>query len=176
MGKKEDGPYMVKLVLMQLGQGMVGGVVVIFPKQLGIKMGPSCLSKEGDLCFKTEMVLVKGATIVTKFNVIVKIHKYIGLHEKHHFILMVKEVYGVLLCDMVHFINAYFFHNKRLGSHLSLSFCIRFFTQRVDIDFQHVLTFAIKKNIVLMGDACFKPPIFNKSHNLHASDIRKGFG
>jgi hypothetical protein len=31
--------------LRQLGQGMVGGVMVIFPKQLGINMGPSCLGK-----------------------------------------------------------------------------------------------------------------------------------
>jgi hypothetical protein len=46
MGKKEDGPSIAKLVLLrQFGQGIVGGVMVILPKQLAIKMGPSCLGE-----------------------------------------------------------------------------------------------------------------------------------
>jgi hypothetical protein len=27
-----------------------------------------------------------------------------------------------------------------------------------------------------MGDACFRPPIIIKSHDLHASDIRRAMG
>jgi hypothetical protein len=46
------------------------------------------------------------------------------------------------------------------------------FRQHVNIIFQHVLTSVIKRKIVLEGDACFKPPITIRFHDLHASDIR----
>jgi hypothetical protein len=40
----------------------------------------------------------------------------------------------------------------------------------------HPLAFAIERNIALGGDACFRPPITIKSHDLHACDIRKAVG
>jgi len=51
-------------------------------------------------------------------------------------------------------------------------FCIQFFLQHVSIFLQHVLTSAIKRKIVLVGDACSKPLITIKFHDLHASNIR----
>jgi hypothetical protein len=56
------------------------------------------------------MVLVEGA----KFNIIIKICKYRGLHEEHHFIVMITEVHGAFKCDMDYFINecAHLFHNR----------------------------------------------------------------
>jgi hypothetical protein len=64
-----------------------------------------------------------------ELNAIAKIYKYKGLHEGHHFILMAMEVYGAHGRDMDHFIRecACLFHDKQLGGHLSLSFCIQFF-------------------------------------------------
>jgi hypothetical protein len=52
--------------------------------------------------------------IVAKLNTIAKIHKYKGLHEGHHFILMAMEVHDALKCDMDHFIRycALFFHDR----------------------------------------------------------------
>jgi len=49
-----------------------------------------------------------------KFNVIAKIHKYKGIHERHHFILMAMEVHGAPECDMDHFIRecARLFHDR----------------------------------------------------------------
>jgi hypothetical protein len=43
--------------------------------------------------------------VVAKLNAIAKIHKYRGLHEKHHFIPITIEVHGALECDMNHFIK-----------------------------------------------------------------------
>jgi len=54
-----------------------------------------------------------------------------------------------------------------------LSFCIQFFRQHVNIAFQHALASVIKRKITLVGDVCSKHPITIKSHDLHASDIRK---
>jgi len=34
----------------------------------------------------------------------------------------------------------------------------------------------IERKIALMGDACSKPPISIKFHDLHAGDIRKAVG
>jgi hypothetical protein len=40
-------------------------------------------------------------------------------------------------------------------------------------DFQCALAFAIKRKIALVGDdACSRPPITIKSHDLHVGDIR----
>jgi hypothetical protein len=44
-----------------------------------------------------------GAT--SKLSAIVKIYKYKGFHDGHHFILMAMEVHGALGCDMDCFIK-----------------------------------------------------------------------
>jgi hypothetical protein len=79
---------------------------------------------------------------------------------------------------MDHFIKecAHLFHNRRSGGHLSLSFCIQFFKQHVSIVVQPVLAFAIERKIALMEDACSRPPILFRSHDLHASDIKGAMG
>jgi hypothetical protein len=97
-----------------------------------------------------------------ELNVIIKIRKYKGLHkgaplyfDGHGGARHTLEHY------MHHFIKdcARLFHDKQLRSHLSLSFYIQFFKQHVSIAFQHTLTFAIKKKIVLVGDVCSRPPL-----------------
>ncbi len=57
-----------------------------------------------------------------KFNTIVKVHKYKGLHEKHHFIPMAMEMHDALGCDMDHFIRkcACLFDDKQSRDHLIL--------------------------------------------------------
>jgi hypothetical protein len=119
-------------------------------------------------------VITQPTSVVAELNAIVKIHKYRGLHEGHHFILMAVEVHDTLGCDMDCFIKkcACHFHDKRLRGRLSLSFCIQFFRQCVNIDFQCALTSAIERKIVLVDDVCFRPPITIKSHDLHVGDIR----
>jgi hypothetical protein len=79
---------------------------------------------------------------------------------------------------MDHFIRecACLFQNKCSKSHLSLSFCIHFFRQHVNITFQHALTYAIKRKITLTCDAYSRPPITIRFHNLHASDIKGAMG
>ncbi len=64
---------------------------------------------------------------IMEFSAIIKIHEYKGLHEGHHFISMAMEVHGALGCDMDCFIKecAHFFHDKQLGGHSSLFFCIQ---------------------------------------------------
>jgi hypothetical protein len=61
-----------------------------------------------------------------KLNAIVKICKLRRFYEGHHFIPMAMEVHGAPECDMDHFINEYacLFHDRQLGVHLSLFFCI----------------------------------------------------
>jgi hypothetical protein len=71
---------------------------------------------------------------------------------------------------------AHLFHNRQLGSHLSLSFCIQFFKHRISISLQHVVAFVIERKVVLASDACSRPPIIIKSHNLCVSDIRGVMG
>ncbi len=68
------------------------------------------------------------------------------------------------------------FHDRQLGNHLSLFFCIQFFKKHINIAFQHALTFVMEKKITLVGDACFKPSITIRSHNLHEGNIRKVVG
>jgi hypothetical protein len=50
------------------------------------------------------------------------------------------------------------------------------FKQHVSIALQHVLASAIKRKIALVSDACSKPPITIRSHDLHASNIRRAVG
>jgi hypothetical protein len=80
------------------------------------------------------------------------------------------EVHDTLGCDMDHFIRecAYLFHDKQLKGHLSLSFCIQFFKQCVNIIFKNVLISTIERKIALAGDVYSNPPIIIKSHDLHA--------
>jgi hypothetical protein len=63
-----------------------------------------------------------------------------------------------------------------IGRSFIVAFCIQFFKQRVNIILQHALAFAIKRKIALAGDACSRPPIIIKSHDLHACDIRRAMG
>jgi hypothetical protein len=84
------------------------------------------------------------------------------------------EVYGALKHDMDRFIKkcAHLFQERGSEDYLSLLLCTQFFKQRVIIAFQCALAFAIGKKIVLIGDACSRPPITIRSHDLHLSDIR----
>jgi hypothetical protein len=84
--------------------------------------------------------------------------------------------YGIFEID--HFIKkcVHLFHDRRSRDHLSLSFCIQLFRQCVSITFQHVLTSATERKIELVGDACFKPLITIRFHDLHGSDIRGAVG
>ncbi len=50
-------------------------------------------------------VISQLASATVKLSTIVKICKYKGLHEGHHFILVVMEVHGTPKCDMDHFIK-----------------------------------------------------------------------
>ncbi len=63
-----------------------------------------------------------------EFNAIAKIHKYRGLHEWDHFILMALEVHNTFKHDMNRFIKecAHLFHDRQSRGHLSFSFCIQF--------------------------------------------------
>jgi hypothetical protein len=67
--------------------------------------------------------------VIAELNTIVKIHKYRGLHEEHHFIQMAMEVHNKPRRDMNCFIRecAYLFHDRQSRGHLTLSFCIQFF-------------------------------------------------
>ncbi len=59
---------------------------------------------------------------------------------------------------------------------LSLSFCIQFFKQHVNIIFQRALTFMIERKIALASDVCSRTPTTIRSHDLHAGDIRGAMG
>jgi hypothetical protein len=61
----------------------------------------------------TSNVTSRLVGVVAKLNAIVKICKYKGLHEGHHFILMAMEMHGTFEHDMDHFIEcAHLFHNR----------------------------------------------------------------
>ncbi len=62
-----------------------------------------------------------------------------------------------------------FFHNRQL----SLSFCIQFFKQHVNIVFQRALAFAIERKIALARDVCSRPPIIIRFHDLHVDNIKE---
>jgi hypothetical protein len=123
-------------------------------------------------------VISQPTDVVVDLSTIVKICKYRGLHEGHHFIPMAMEVHGTPWCNMDHFIRecVCLFQSRRSRNHLFLSFYIQFFKHHVNIALQHALAFAIERKIVLASDACFRPPITIKSHDLHAGDIRGAMG
>jgi hypothetical protein len=80
-------------------------------------------------------VINRSICAIVELGAIIKIHKYKGFHEGHHFILTAMEVHGALGRNMDHFImeRAHFSHDKHSGVHLSLFFCIQFFRQCVSI-------------------------------------------
>jgi hypothetical protein len=123
-------------------------------------------------------VISRPSSVVAKLSANIKFHKYKRLHEGHHFTPMAMEVHNAFGHDMNFFIREYahIFHDRRLGSHLSLPFCIPFFKEHVNIAFQLALVFAIDKKITLARDACFKSSIIIKSHNLHVSNIKGAVG
>jgi len=92
---------------------------------------------------------------------------------RNHFILMTMEVHDALSYNMDRFIREFvhFFHERQLGGHLFLSFCILFFIQHINIMFQHALAFVIERKVVLTRDVCFKPLIVIRFHDLHVGDI-----
>jgi hypothetical protein len=69
--------------------------------------------------------------LVIELSAIVNIHKYRGLHEGHHFILMAMEVHDAPERDMDRFIKecVCLFHDRQSG------FCMQFFNQHVNIAF-----------------------------------------
>jgi hypothetical protein len=73
-------------------------------------------------------VISRPASVAMKLSTIVNIHKYIGLHEGHHFIMMAMEVHGAPRCDMDCFIVecARLFHNRRSGGHYFYLFAFNF--------------------------------------------------
>lgn len=52
--------------------------------------------------------------VVAKFNAIVKIRKYRGIHERHHFIPMDMQVHGAFKRDIDNFIREFvcLFHSR----------------------------------------------------------------
>jgi len=122
-------------------------------------------------------VISQPTSATAELNVTTKIHKYRGLQERHHFILMAMEVHDTPRHDMDHFIKkcACHFQDTRSRNHLSLSFCIQFF-KHVTIALQHALASTIERKIALIDYACSKPLVIIKSHNLHAGDIKRAMG
>ncbi len=123
-------------------------------------------------------VINQLASATIKLSVITKIHKYKGLNEGHHFISMAMEVHGALGHDMDRFIRecVCLFHDKRLGGHLSLCFCIQFFRQHANIYFQRTLTYIIERKIASTRNAYSRLPITIRSRDLHACNIRGAMG
>jgi hypothetical protein len=74
---------------------------------------------------------------------------------------MAMEVHSTLGRDTDSFIKecVCLLLDRHSKGHLSLSFCIQFSKQRINITLQHALTSTIERKIVLVGDACSKPPI-----------------
>ncbi len=65
------------------------------------------------------------------------------------------------------------FQDKGSRGHLSLSFCIQFFKQHVNIAFQRALAFIIERKNSLVGNAHLKSPITSRFHDLHGSNIKR---
>jgi hypothetical protein len=92
--------------------------------------------------------------------------------------MMAMEVHDIPERDMDHFIRecVRLSHDRQLGCHLCLFFCIQFFRQCVSIVLQCPLTSTIERKITLTSDACSKPPITIRSHDLHVGNIRRAMG
>jgi hypothetical protein len=91
---------------------------------------------------------------------------------------MAMEMHSALERDMDNFIKecVRLFHDKCSKSHLSLSFSIQFSRQCINTALQHALASTIERKIVLAGDACSRPPIAIRYHDLHACEIRGAVG
>jgi hypothetical protein len=74
------------------------------------------------------IVINQPVGVVTKLNTIIKICKYKGIHDGHHFIPMAMEEHGTLERDMVHFIKecAHLLLDRQSRGHLSWSFIFSF--------------------------------------------------
>jgi hypothetical protein len=58
-------------------------------------------------------VIIRPTSAIAKFSAIVKINKYRGLHEGHHFITMAMEVHSALRHIMDYFIECvHLFHDR----------------------------------------------------------------
>jgi hypothetical protein len=126
----------------------------------------------------TSSVISWPTCVVVELSAITKNHKYKGLHEGHHFTSMAMEMHGAPGHDMDRFIKecARLFHDRQSKGHFSLSFCIQVFRQCVSIVLQHVLAFTIERKITLSSNACSKPPIIMRFHDLHVGNIRRVMG
>ncbi len=69
-------------------------------------------------------VISRPASATAKLSTIIKIRKYKGLHEGHHFIPMAMEMHDAPGRDMDNFIRecACLFHDKQLKGYVSLFF------------------------------------------------------
>ncbi len=123
-------------------------------------------------------VINQPTSVIMELSSIVKIREYKRLHEGHHFIPMAMEVHNTPRHDMDCLIKkcVHLFHDRRSEGHLSLSFCIQFFRQHVNIALLHVLTSTIERKLALTRDVCSRPPIIIKTHDLHASNIKRVMG
>jgi hypothetical protein len=94
-------------------------------------------------------VINRPTSVVAKFNTIIKICKYRGFHEGHHFISMTMEMHYAPRHDMDRSIRkcALPFYDRQLRDHLSLSFCNQFFKQCVSIVLQYALASTIERKI-----------------------------
>jgi hypothetical protein len=70
----------------------------------------------------------QATSVITKFNVIVKICKYKRIHKGHHFIPMAMEVHNTSQWDMDHFIGecAHLFHDRQSKVHFFCFFAFNF--------------------------------------------------
>ncbi len=80
-------------------------------------------------------VINQPTSAIAELTTIIKIRKYRKFHEGYHFIPMAMEVHCALGHDVDCFIKecVHLFHDRQLKGHLSLSFCIQFFKQRVSV-------------------------------------------
>jgi hypothetical protein len=88
---------------------------------------------------------------------------------------MAMEVHGTPEHDMDCFIKecAHLLHDRWLGGHLSLFFCIQFFKHHVNIAFKCALTFVVERKIALVGNVCSRPLINIRFHGLHVGNIKR---
>jgi hypothetical protein len=118
---------------------------------------------------------------IVELNAIVKIRKYKGLHEGHHFILMAMEVHNTPRHDMDHFIKecALFSTIDDQEVIYPCLFAFNFLSNLLVLPFnvlQCALVSTIERKIALASDACSRLPIIIKFLDLHASDIKGAVG
>jgi hypothetical protein len=109
---------------------------------------------------------------VVELNVISKICKYRMLYEGHHFILMAMEVHdalGMIWIMLLGNVLVLFMTNNRKV----IYFCLFAFIFKVVCYycFSACFSFYYREEDCFGGDACSRPPITFRSHNLHVGDI-----